>query len=120
LGGRVIDETARNQYKDRILDLQEELADAERMSDFIRFEKVQEEYDRLIEHLSQALNLKGKIRKTGSTVEKARSAVTWRIRSAVARIEQYHPQLGAHLSNSIKTGTLCSYKPERQVRWITS
>lgn len=119
-GEKLIDEKARKQYQKKILDLQSEIEEAENYSDYIRLEKLQEQYDRLIEHLSSSLNLKGSARETGGPVEKARSAVTWRIRNAIARIEQYHPLLGAHLSNAIKTGTACSYKPEREINWITS
>ena len=38
-------------------------------------------------------------------------AVTWRIRSAIAKIESSHPQLGAHLSNAIKTGSFVLIRP---------
>ena len=119
-GEKLIDEKARMQYQNKILELQSEIEEAEQYSDFDQLEKLQEEYDQLIEYLSKSLNLKGKTREVGGPVEKARSAVTWRMRKAIARIEQYHPLLGAHLSNSIKTGTLCSYKPDREISWITS
>jgi TolB-like protein len=119
-GVKVLDEKARKQYQRKLVDLKSEMHEAEQFSDFTRLEKLQEEYDQLITHLSQSLGLQGKARKTGSTVEKARSAVTWRIRNAIARIEQDHPLLGAHLSNAIKTGILCSYQPDRELMWITS
>jgi TolB-like protein len=119
-GEKLIDEKARKQYQKKILDIQNDLHEAEQRSDFARVEKLQEEYDRLIEYLSKSLGLKGKTREAGSTVQKGRSAVTWRIRNAIAQIEQYHPMLGAHLSNAIKTGILCSYQPERDITWISS
>ncbi|MCC6410471.1 MAG: hypothetical protein IT270_02355 [Saprospiraceae bacterium] len=118
-GEKLIDEKARKQYQKKILELQNDIDEAERFSNFKKLEKLQEEYDQLVEHLSQSLNLNGRIREGGSTVEKARAAVTWRVRSAIARVEQQHPLLGAHLSNAIKTGTLCPYKPDRNIRWIT-
>lgn len=119
-GEKLIDEKARKMYQDKILELQNDMHIAEQHSDYSQVERLQEEYDQLIDHLSKSLGLKGKSRETGGTVEKARSAITWRIRNAIARIEQYHPPLGAHLSNAVKTGTLCSYQPEREVDWITS
>jgi hypothetical protein len=119
-GTKLLDETARKQYGKKLLALQSDIQEAERLSDFIHSEKLQDEYDRLVDHLSQSLGLRGKTRLSGSTVEKARSAVTWRIRHAIARIEQHHPVLGAHLSNAVKTGTLCAYKPEREYQWVTS
>ena len=119
-GEKLIDEKARKIYQEKILELQNEMHTAEQHSDYSQIERLQEEYDQLIDHLSKSLGLKGKSRESGGTVEKARSAITWRIRNAIARIEQYHPPLGAHLANAVKTGTLCSYQPEREVDWITS
>jgi hypothetical protein len=119
-GEKLIDEKARKQYQKKIMELQSEMEEAGQHSNFIRLEQLQEEYDKLVEHLSQSLSLKGRIRETGGTIEKARSAVTWRIRNAIARVEQHHPSLGAHLSNAIKTGTFCAYKPDRKISWIAS
>ncbi|OQP58354.1 hypothetical protein [Niastella populi] len=119
-GEKLIDEKARKQYQQKILELQNDIYEAENTSDFVTAEKLQAEYDQLVEHLSRSLGLKGKTRETGGTIEKARSAITWRIRNAIARIEQHHPLLGAHLSNAIKTGILCSYQPDREVNWVTS
>ncbi|HLW50691.1 MAG TPA: hypothetical protein VKZ78_06930, partial [Sphingobacteriaceae bacterium] len=119
-GEKLIDEKARKQYQRKILELQGELEEAEQFSNYEQIEKLQEEYDQLVEHLSSSLNLNRKIRETGGTIDKARSAVTWRIRNAIAKIEQNHPLLGAHLSNAIKTGTFCTYKPDRNMDWITS
>jgi len=75
------------------------------------------EYEKLIGHLSASLGFMGKARVSGSSVEKARSAVTWRIRSAISRIENTNPQLARHLSNAIKTGTVCCYRPAEEVDW---
>ena len=80
-------------------------------------DQFKEEYEALVEHLSKATGLSNRIRKTGSSNEKARAAVTWRIRNAIKKIEKVHPQLAKHLANSIKTGTYCSYKPETPHEW---
>jgi hypothetical protein len=54
-------------------------------------------------------------------MDRARSAVTWRIRKAIKKIEAVNPSLGKHLSNSVKTGLFCSYHPELSMDWqITS
>ena len=45
------------------------------------------------------------------------SATTWRIRSAIKKIAAAHPGLGKHLQNSVRTGALCVYRPERSVGW---
>lgn len=116
-GEAVIDEQAKAEYREKITSLQKEIEVAENHRDFEKAGALQEEYEELIEHLSNSLALNGKPRKTADSVEKARSAVTWRIRSAISKIEQEHPALGKHLSNSVHTGTFCSYEPERETQW---
>jgi hypothetical protein len=46
-----------------------------------------------------------------------RKVVTYRIRHAIARIADGHPELGRHLRASVRTGTWCSYSPEHRVDW---
>jgi len=41
---------------------------------------------------------------------RARSAVSKRIRDAIARIRQVHPQLGRHLAARVETGAVCCYR----------
>jgi hypothetical protein len=43
--------------------------------------------------------------------------VTWRVRAAIRRIGELHPELGRHLANAVRTGTWCSYRPESPVAW---
>lgn len=116
-GEKVIDEQAKTEYRQKIISLQKDIETAENNQDFEKAGKLQDEYEELIEHLSKSLGLGGSTREEGDTVERARSAVTWRIRSAIAKIEKEHPALGKHLSNSIKTGTFCSYEPEQEEHW---
>ena len=51
------------------------------------------------------------------TSERARKAVTNRIRQSAARIGAVHPGLGLHLHNTVHTGTLCVYTPDRPAPW---
>lgn len=118
-GEKHFDTKAKKQYEKKILELQAGIAEAEMHNNYVSLGRLQEEYDSILDHLSQSLGFRGKVRESNDPVEKARAAVTWRIRHAIAKIEAQHPRLGAHLSNSIKTGTFCSYNPEREVRWST-
>jgi class 3 adenylate cyclase/TolB-like protein/tetratricopeptide (TPR) repeat protein len=113
----VIDERARREYETRIRDLQEAIADAETMSDLGRREAMQAELDQLTAHLVKALGLGGRTRSVNTPVDRSRSAVTWRIRSAIRKIETVHPTLGSHLSHSVRTGTFCCYAPEKAQIW---
>lgn len=116
--GAVLDERARASYKQRLSDLAEELEEAETFADPERAARAREEIDALTDQLTAAAGLGGKARTTGSTAERARVAVRNAIASALKTIERHHTGLAAHLRNSIKTGTFCSYAPEAPVDWM--
>jgi TolB-like protein/tetratricopeptide (TPR) repeat protein len=113
----VLDERARREVQARARELQEEIDEADAFHDLGRAERAREELDRLVELLSGALGLSGRSRALGSVAERARSAVTWRIRSAIKKIGGAHPRLGRHLENAVRTGTFCVYQPETPIDW---
>jgi hypothetical protein len=116
--GPALDEHARREYQARILELQAEVDDARAASDPVRAERAEAELDALVEQLAGAFGLGGRARRgAGSASERARSAVTARIRSAMRQITENHPELGRHLQHSVRTGTWCRYSPELDVRW---
>jgi hypothetical protein len=113
----VLDDRARRELKARVRDLQQEIDAADAAHDIGRAERAREELDRIVEHLSGALGLGGRARQLGSAAERARSAVTWRIRNAIRKIASTHQRLGRHLENSVRTGTFCVYEPETPANW---
>ena len=113
----VLDADARRAYRRRIEELQRELEQAEADNDPARSEPVREELDAVIDELAKATGLGGRSRKMRDPAERARTAVTWRIRSAIKKIGAAHPRLGQHLSNSIRTGHFCVYSPESAISW---
>jgi len=114
----VLDQKARRAYEQRIRDLRSAIDAAEAMNDLARREKSSAELDQLTDHLARALGMGRRSRQLNATVERARSAVTWRIRSAIKKIEAAHPILGRHLANSIRTGVFCCYAPEKEIAWV--
>ena len=115
--GDVIDGRARAAYQARLAELDEELAAADGAGDAARSTRAAAERSALLAQLAQAYGLGGRARRTGDPAERARTAVTWRIRSALRGIEAAHPELGRHLRHSVRTGTACSYDPEAPLRW---
>ncbi len=112
-----LDERARREIQARARELQHDIDEADAAHDLARAGQAREELDQIVELLSGALGLGGRSRALGSAAERARSAVTWRIRSGVKKIIKAHPQLGRHLENAVRTGTFCVYQPERPVDW---
>ncbi|MPY88916.1 MAG: hypothetical protein GEU99_13430 [Luteitalea sp.] len=113
----VLDERAQREIQARVRDLQQEIDDADASNDIGRAERAREELDQIVELLSSALGLHGRSRGLGNAAERARSAVTWRIRSAIKKIASAHPRLGRHLENAVRTGTFCAYVPETSIDW---
>jgi len=118
-GGPVLDDRARRDIQQRVRELQQDIDEATATGHDARVAQAREELDQIAETLAGALGLRGRTRTIGSGAERARSTVTWRIRSAIRKIAGVHPRLGRHLDNSINTGTFCSYQPEVPVAWIS-
>jgi len=108
------DHQARTRYRQRLAELRDELAEAERCHDLGRSAAIRAEMEFLTQELSTAYDT----RKSNGEIEKARKAVAYRIRTALGKLKQAHPMLWRHLSLSIKTGVFCSYTPEKLTTWI--
>jgi hypothetical protein len=115
--GEAIDATARAAYRRRLRELEEEAEDADAAGDAVRSRRIAEEKDALVRQLSAAYGIGGHVRRAGSPAERARTAVTARVRAAVRRVAAVHPELGRHLGTAVRTGTLCVYEPENPPAW---
>ncbi len=113
----LIDSTARRNYEDRVRELQADIELAEANNDTGTAERLRMEMDALVDELTASLGLGGRSRTTTNPAERARSAVTQRLRSTVKRVADNHPVLGEHLKRSITTGLFCSYSPADSVEW---
>ena len=115
--GEVIDAQARSAYRQRLRELEEEAAEADAAADIGRSARIAAERDALVEALTQAYGLGGRVRRSGSDAERARTAVTARVKDAIRRIGGAHPDLGRHLARSVRTGTFCVYEPDQPTIW---
>jgi hypothetical protein len=116
-GIELVDPQARRAYRERLEYVQQEIDEAEVANDIERAARARAEAEFLTAELAAALGLGGRSRRGPDAPERARKAVTWRIRSGIDRIAREHPELGRHLRASIRTGTFCSYAPEKLVTW---
>ena len=91
--------------------------DAQADGDPGRAAHAREELEFIARELAAAYGLGGTARRLDDPAERARKAVSNRIRDALARIEAGRPALGRHLKAFIRTGSFCSYQPERPVAW---
>jgi hypothetical protein len=115
--GPVLDESARHAYRARLAELDSEIDEADDAADLGRLERLRGERTMLVDQLAEATGLGGRVRIVGDPVERARKAVTMRIRAAIAALGEVDPALSRHLRNSVRTGRLCSYEPAEPVVW---
>ena len=111
-GAEPLDAQARDEYKQHLVQLTEELEEAREFPhDQERIARIEEEIDSVERELKDALGLSGRSRKCGSAAEQARINVTKNIGRALDLIEAKHESLGHLLKSTIRTGIFCSYQP---------
>ena len=110
--GSGLDPEAKAAYRARLLELREEMDEAEGFNDYERAERARVEMEALTAELSAAFGLGGRARVGITSAERARQSVTKAIRDALRRIEAEDVALGAHLARSIRTGLYCVYDPD--------
>ena len=108
----MLDRAALAAYRRRLGELDVERADAASAGDAGRAERASVERETVLAELRRSTRPDGSSRgMVGSDAERARKAVSARIRDAITRIGQVHPELGRHLDRSVTTGTACRYEP---------
>ena len=110
--GELVDKRALAAYRQRLRDLDQDLADADGSSDARRSAELCAERDALLDELARATGLGGRTRTAGSSQERARIAVTKAIRAAIDRIATVDEPLSRHLQSTVRTGLSCRYEPD--------
>ncbi|MFN0128216.1 MAG: hypothetical protein ACKV19_16190 [Verrucomicrobiales bacterium] len=111
------DPAALRAYRERLREIEADFVEAEERADAAGAARLEEEKAALLGELSRVAGLGGRLRQTGGVADRARGAVTWRIRHAIRKIAEVHPALGRHLGNAVRTGSACGYFPEKPVSW---
>ncbi|MCW2601676.1 MAG: hypothetical protein JWM02_3505, partial [Frankiales bacterium] len=111
--GELADRSAIGAYRRRLLDLDEDEAVASDQHDLERATRLGAERDALLEELGRVTGHGGGSRAaTGATAERARKAVSARIKEAIARLAATMPDAAASLDRSVVTGNWCRYRPD--------
>jgi tetratricopeptide (TPR) repeat protein len=111
-GMPIIDDAARQAYRRRLAEVDDDIDEATAMNDLGRIELAQRDRDYLIAELAGATGLHGSLRTSGGTSERARTSVTRSVRYALGRMAPHHAALAAHLDQTVRTGTYCVYRPD--------
>jgi tetratricopeptide (TPR) repeat protein len=113
--GELLDARAKDAYRRRLAEIDEDIAEARAIGDDERAARADAERDFLMGELSRAVGLGGRDRRADSASERARASVTQAVRHAMARLREHNPDLGKHLDSTIRTGTYCVYLPDPRV-----
>ncbi|MFI6501377.1 AAA family ATPase [Nonomuraea typhae] len=116
-GDAVLDDEAKARYRRRLDLLDEEIDRAAERGDDRRAAAYDVERQALLDELRRAAGLGGRSRRLGDEAERARKAVTNRIRNTLRQLGERHPELAAHLREAVSTGATCRYQPAEPVTW---
>ena len=110
--GALLDPQAKQAYRRRLAEIEEDAEEARTLGDTDRAAQAEAEREFLVREIARAVGLGGRDRRAGSASERARVSVTRAIRQAMARIREHNGPLGEHLEQAIRTGTYCEYLPD--------
>ncbi|MGH0035484.1 MAG: hypothetical protein ACQGVK_10720 [Myxococcota bacterium] len=109
------DPRALREYAETARELRLELDAASQDADLGRVERARTALELIEQELGHTRDFR--LRDARSPWERARKAVTKRIRGEIRTIASHHPRLGSHLEKSIRTGSVCSYSPHDAIDW---
>ena len=101
----------------RLQTLDELIAQAEAAGDSRRRSVLPASERRSSIELRSATGLGGRRRALPDASERARKAVSGRIRESIEKIRLQLPELARHLDESITTGSSCAYRPAQALTW---
>ncbi len=115
--GPLADRKALDAYRRRLHHIDQEAEDADAKHDDGRSLALAAERAAILAELRSVTGLGGGIRQFAShPAERARKAVSARIRDAIRVLEPALPDLASHLNRTIVTGTYCRYRGDA-VTW---
>ena len=115
--GDVVDRRTLAAYRQRLTNLDGDIEDAERDHDLERRARAAAERQAVLDELARATGTGGRARPFANhPAERARKAVSGRVRDAIRKLTPVLPELAEHLDRTIVTGTYCRYRSSG-TRW---
>lgn len=112
------DRRALDAYRQRLRDIDSEADEARLNHDDGRAARLEVERQALLDELRRAVDALGRPRHFANhPAERARKAVTARIRDAIRKLEPHLPDLASHLERTVVTGTYCRYRADQTGTW---
>jgi hypothetical protein len=117
--GPVLDATVRRAYRAHLAELEQAIGEATSDADLGRAERLRAEQAMIAGELAGSLGLGGRPRLAGDPAERARKAVTMRIRTALRAIEGIDPPLATCATPSRPAGCACTSRRIRSPDDVT-
>jgi hypothetical protein len=115
--GTLSDRQALDAYRRRLAEIDTETDEAHLDHDDTRIARLESERQALLDEIRQVSDIWGRPRQlAGYPAERARKAVTARIRDAIRKLEPLLPELATYLDRTIVTGTYCRYR-DNNTHW---
>ncbi|MBF8187858.1 hypothetical protein ITP53_19380 [Nonomuraea sp. K274] len=109
----VLDDVARDAYRERLGQLEAAIDELESMNDLERAAALRLEREWLVAELGAATGIGGRARPFAGNEERARIAVGKAIRRALSRISAVDRVIGDELRGAVQMGLRCCYRPRR-------
>lgn len=117
--GTMDDEISIRQLRDEFQELGKKIDTAEKNHDPVLLDRLTEEQHQIIDRLQATYNIKGKLRTTGSPVERARKMFINAVLRVRNRIAKYDSEFADYLKVHIHCGVQAYYEPKDQMQWET-
>lgn len=115
--GPILKGETKKEFRRRARELQEDLTNAQAAHDQVRCAAVRAELEAIAEAMQAATGLRGRDRTFTNEHERARTAVSQSIGTALHAIEQQMPELRDHLREHLHLGYSCIYRPRPRLDW---
>lgn len=115
--GVIIDAKAREQYRERVSELFQEIDEARDSGDEEKVEQLQNEMTVIACALNGSKARGGKPRTLGDKRKNVKDSFRIAVKRAIEKISEYDSPLGQHLDSSIKFGNEPVYLTEEEIVW---
>ena len=115
--GTVLDDQALAAYRKIYHEITQDLDRAKRDNDHARIVELENQKEVFSKEIVGATGLGGRKREKSDS-ERVRKTVSIAVTRAIEAVAQEHEWLGKHLRNSITSGSVFSYDPEKDPQWL--
>jgi hypothetical protein len=117
-GDDVVDRQTLDAYRRRLTELDDDYNEANAHHNAERLIRIEAEREMILGELRRVTGPTGRARSFANRpAERARKAVAGRVRDAIKKLRNDHPELADHLDATIVTGTYCRYRSESTTTW---